>query len=191
MNLAALLTACCKALSGAADWHEDINISQKGFLESYLAIALSIPAYYICALAITTQRALIDGTERSAPPLVLFATVALIYSLAFSVSAYFICRFFNKKTQFAPWVIARHWSFFFCVLLTATLYGFFLLGMLPFGAANYAALGIYLATLMIDIRLANKLGSLDIGTSIFAACIIFAAGLSILLFGVTKIGGQM
>ncbi len=191
MNLAALLTACCKALSGAADWHEDINVSQKGFLESYLAIGLSIPAYYICALALTAQRTIIDGAERPVPPPVLFAAVALIYSLAFSISVYFICRFFNKEAQYTPWVIARHWSIFFCVLLTATLYGLFLIGILPFAIANYAALGIYLATLMIDIRLAYKLGSFDIGTSIFAACIIFIAGLSVLLFGVTQIGGEM
>ena len=191
MNLAVLLTACRKALFGAADWHVDIDMSQKGFLESYRAIGLSIPAYYLCALAITTQRAAAAGIERPALPIALFAIIAFIYSLTFSASVYIICRLFNKDPHFKPWVIARHWSIFFCVLLAASLYGLFLLGVLPFAVANYAALCIYLLTLGIDIRLAQKLGEFDIGASIFIVCIIFAIGLSVLLLGIMQVGSRL
>lgn len=191
MNLAALLTACRKALSGAANWHDEIDISQKGFLESYQAIGLSIPAYYLCALAINTQRAAVNGTDRPALSITVFAIITVIYSLAFSASIYVICRLFNKDTNFKPWVIARHWSIFFCVLLAASLYGLFLLGVLPFAIANYAALGIYLATLWIDIRLAQKRGGFDITASIFIACINFAMALIVLLIGVLQFGGSV
>ena len=191
MNLAVRLTACRKALLGAPDWHEGIDVSQKGFLESYHAVGLSIPAYYLCALAITTQRAATTDVERTVLPVALFAIIALIYSLTFSACVYIICRLFNKDSYFEPWVIARHWSIFFCVLLAASLYGLFLLGLLPFAVANYAALSIYLLTLGVDIRLAQKLGKFDIGGSIFTACIIFAIGLSVLLLGIVKTGGRV
>lgn len=191
MNLAALLTACRKALLGARDWHEDIDVSQKGFLESYWAIGLSIPAYYLCALAITAERARVAEVDKTPLPIALFAIAAFLYSLAFSASAYVICRAFKKEPQFKPWVILRHWSIFFCVLLAASLYGLFLLGVLPFAIANYAALGIYLATLGIDIRLAQRLGQFDLTAAIFTACLIFAMGLSVLLIGVVQIGGSL
>ena len=191
MNLAALLTACRKALLGAADWQDDINISRKGFFESYRAIGLSIPAYYLCALAITTQRAAAADSERTVLPIVLFAILVFIYSLTFSASVYFICRLFSKEAHFKPWVIIRHWSIFFCVLLAASLYGLFLLGLLPFAVANYAALCIYLLTLGIDIRLAQQLGEFDMGASIFIACINFAIGLAALLLGLMQIGGRL
>lgn len=190
MNLAALLSACRKALLGANDWQDGIDMSQKGFLESYGAIGLSIPAYYLCALAITTQRAAAADIERAALPAALFAIIAFLYSLTFSAGVYMVCRAFNKETRFKPWVIVRHWSIFFCVLLAASLYGLFQIGVLPFPIANYAALGIYLLTLGIDIRLAQKLGEFDIGASIFIACFIFAAGLSVLLLGIIQIGGR-
>ena len=188
MNLSALLTACRGALWGRNDWAGGVDISAKGLRESFLAIALSIPAYYICALAISAERASLSGQEKQLIPAALFALLTMIYSLTFSASAYIICAAFNKRDTLAPWVIVRHWALFFCVLLAAIFYGLSLLGALPFVIANYLALGIYLATLAIDIRLAQKIAGFELTAAIFTACIIFAMGLSVLLIGVVQLG---
>ena len=191
IDFGALFTACRKALLGAGDWNRDIDISAKGFRLSYIAIFLSIPAYYICAIAIATQRAQISGQSKTLIAPIPFACAALIYLLSFSASIYIICAAVNKRAQFYPWVTLRHWSAFFCVLFAASLYGLYLLGVMPFMAANFAALIVYLAVLLIDIRLAQRIGELDITPAIFTACIVFAMGLSVLLIGVVQIGGAI
>lgn len=189
MNLAALLTACRKALLGHTDWASEIDLSARGFWQSYIALALSVPAFYICAISIARQRAVLFETTPSLVPPLPFAFVAFIYLLTFSASAYIICAAFKIQDRFQVWVILRHWSVFFIVLLAATLYGLNLLGIMPFMAANYAALVLYLSVLIIDIRLAQKIGGFDFTPAIFTACIIFAMGLSVLLIGVVQIGG--
>lgn len=191
IDFGALFTACRKALLGAPDWNNTLDTSAQGLRLSYAALALSIPAYYICALAITTERAQISGQAKTLIPPLPFALAALVYLLSFSASVYIICAAVNKRAQFRPWVILRHWSAFFCVLFAASLYGLYLLGLMPFMAANFAALILYLATLAIDIRLAQRAGELELTPAIFTACIIFAMGLSVLLIGVVQIGGAL
>lgn len=188
MNLAALLTGCRKALSGAPDWAEGLDLSPHGLWQSFIALALSVPAYYVCSLAIATERAKIAGGPASVVPPLPFAIAALIYLLSFSASTYIICAAFKKPECFKPWVILRHWSIFFITLLAATFYGLYLLGIMPFMIANIAALGLYLATLAVDIHLAQRIGRFDITPAIFTACIIFAMGLSVLLISVVQLG---
>ena len=188
IDFGALFTACRKALLGAADWNNNIDIGAKGLKLSYAALALSIPAYYICALAIASERANLSGQARTLVPPLPFSFAALVYLLSFSASVYIICAAVNKRAQFRPWVILRHWSIFFCVLFAASLYGLYLLGVMPFVLANLTALGLYLATLAVDIRLAQRIGELELTPAIFTACIIFAMGLSVLLIGVVQIG---
>ena len=188
IDLGALLIACRKALLGRADWVEGVDLSRRGFWQSFAALGLCVPALYVCAIAIARQRARIfDMPESLVSPLI-FAVVALIYLLTFSATAYIICAAFSKQNRFRPWVILRHWSVFFIVLLTASLYGLNILGVLPFEIANFAALGLYLSVLAVDIRLAHIIGGFDITPAIFTACIIFGMGLSVLLIGVAQIG---
>ena len=189
IDFGALFTACRKALLGGADWKDNIDTGAKGLCLSYAALAFSIPAYYICALAIASERANLSGQTKALVPPLPFSLAAFIYLLSFSASVYIICAAVNKRAQFRPWVILRHWSMFFFVLFAASLYGLYLLGVLPFMAVNIVALGVYLATLAVDIRLAQRIGELELTPAIFTACIIFAMGLSVLLIGVVQIGG--
>lgn len=203
MNLASHLSGCWDVLRPASrhaakntppddnNWQEKFDLTRRGLWQSYLIVLLTIPAYYMCALAIASERAQIDGTPPALISPAIFSVAALLYSLTFSASIYLITLCFNKPAHFRPWAIVRHWSVFFCVGLAASVYGLSLISPLPILFADILALSLYLATLAIDIRLAYKLGEFDFAASIFTGCIIFAMGLSVLLMSVVQIGASI
>lgn len=191
MNLSAYLSGCWQALRPEGEWRAHIPLTSRGLLESYAALVLTLPAYYICALAIAAHRGrLLESGPLVVPPAP-FAAVALFYALSFSASIYIICLAFGKRMQFNAWVILRHWSLFFCALFIASLFGLYLVGFLPFMAANFMAFAAYLVTLAIDIRLAQRIGQFDLTAAIFTGCIIKAMELSVLLIGIVQIGGAL
>ncbi len=190
MNFAAYLTGCWRVLL-SADGTQGFNLSRTGLLQSFTALALTVPGYYLCGLAIVTEHAKQTGEPAQIIPSLVFAVIALLYSLTFSATIYIITRAFDKAERFAPWVIIRHWAVFFCVMGAAIFYGLYLLGIVPFIASSLVALVLYLATLAVDIRLAGKIGGFDFTAAVFTACIIFAMGLSVLLIGVVQVGAAL
>ncbi len=197
MNFAAYLSGCLRVLLGAdglgadglsADGPQGFKLSRAGLLQSFFALVLTLPGYYLCGLAIAAQHAKQTGEAAQIIPPLNFGFAAMIYSLTFSATIYIITRALGKAERFAPWVIIRHWAVFFCVMGAAILYGLYLLGIVPFVLSSAVAFVLYLATLAIDIRLAGKIGGFDFTASVFTACIIFAMGLSVLLIAVVQLG---
>jgi len=185
MNLPRLLNGCKAALGRAENWDSYFDLSRKGLQQSFLALLLSLPFYYVCAAAVQSERAKILG-EASALPAAAFFIVLLLYALMFSLCAYILCLVFDRQDRFRPWVITRHWSIFFAALLAALFFGFYMAGIIPFAIANIVAFIIYMGTLVIDIRLAKKIAGFDWGAAILAACIITAMGLMMILMGISQ-----
>ena len=184
MNLARLLTGCIRALSGRADWGSFFDLSRRGFQASFLALLLSLPCYYLAGLSIQKQTAQTLGrnVDFAAGPFVL---IFALYALMFSITAYVLAMVFERMGQYRPWVIVRHWSVFFAAFLAAGICGLFLTGLIPFAIVYSALMVIYLSTLLIDIRLAQKIAGFDIGWAVLIGCVITASSLMILLIGVS------
>ncbi len=183
MNPVASLIGSVKALLGRADWTDHFDLSRKGLQQSFIALILTIPAFYLIAHAVQVERAKSLGEAVGAVPLTPFAIILLLYLLCFSACAYIFAMVFDRQTRFRPWVTARHWSVFWLALTVAALFGLYLVGVLPFAIANYAALAAFLGILLIDIRLAQTIVPFKLGTAILIGCTINAMGLVVILFG--------
>jgi len=194
VNLTRFFTGSIKAFSADPDWQNHFDMSETGFRQSFLALILSLPFYYICAAAILKQRAeiLSQTLESGSVPGVISPASLLIlllaYSLMFPLCAYIFCLVFDKMDKFKPWVIARHWSFFFIAVIMAASLGLSLLGVLPFTMALGPVFALYMATLAIDIRFAQKIAGFEWGAAILAGCIITAMGLMIVRIGASNLG---
>jgi len=186
MNLAAYFSGSLKALGRGDGWETDFDLSKKGFSQSFAALFLTLPCYYVCGLAVAKQRAALTGAEIAATiPLLPFVIIFTLYAFAFSVCAYLIAMVFDKQDRFRAWVIVRHWTVFFAVLLAAVFMGLTLIG-LPFVIANFAAFALYMSTLVIDIRYAQKIAGFEWGAAVLTGCILTAMGFTILLTGVAQ-----
>jgi len=187
MNPVAALYGSVKALLGNAEWTDYFDLSRKGLQQSFIALLLTIPAFYLIAHAVQVERATQFGEVVTAVPLAPFAIILLLYLLCFSACAYIFAMVFDTQSRFRPWVITRHWSVFWLALIVAALFGLYLAGLLPFTLVNYVALAGFLSILLIDIRLAQAIVPFKIGTAILIACVINAMGLVVILMGFEQV----
>lgn len=187
MNIIAALFGSVKALAGRADWTEHFDLSRKGLQQSFIALLLTIPAFYLIAHAVQIERAKILEDSFTSVPIAPFTIIVLLYLLCFSAVAYIFAMVFDKQDRFRPWVITRHWSVFWLVLLVAGIFGLNLIGIIPFAAANFLALLGFLCILLIDIRLAQAIIPFPIGAAILIGCTINAMGLVVILLGFEQV----
>ena len=187
MNIVAALFGSLKALAGRADWTDHFDLTRKGLQQSFFALVLTIPAFYLITHAVQVQRATLIEDAVAAVPLAPFAFILLLYLLCFSAIAYIFCMIFDKQDRFRPWVITRHWSVFWLVLIVAVIFGLNLIGVVPFAAANFLALAGFLCILLIDIRLAQTIIPFPIGAAILIGCTINAMGLVVVLLGFEQV----
>ncbi|MEP3889647.1 MAG: hypothetical protein ABJN69_04220 [Hellea sp.] len=187
MNIIAALSGTFKALAGRSDWVDHFDLTRKGLQQSFIALLLTIPAFYLIAHAVQVQRAKMLEEVVSAVPLAPFAIILLLYLLCFSAVAYIFAMLFDKQDRFRPWVITRHWSVFWLVLIVAGLFGLNLIGALPFAIVNYIALAGFMSILLIDIRLAQSIVPFPMGSAILIGCGINAMGLVVILLGFEQV----
>lgn len=187
MNLPKLLSGCIGALGKSENWEARFDLSKNGFKQSFLALFLSLPFYYVCAAAVQKQRiiTLETGADLSLPTTA-FVIILMVYLLTFAVSAYVLCIIFDRLDRFRPWVIVRHWSVFFTAFLAALIMGLTYAGILPFKWAIYPVMLLYLASLAIDIRLAARIGGFEWGAAVLTSCLITVMGLAVLLIGISQ-----
>ena len=187
MNIIASLSGAVKALMGRSDSSDHFDLTRKGLQQSFVALLLTIPAFYLIAHAVQLQRAKMLETAVSAVPLAPFAIILMLYLLCFSAVAYIFAMIFDKQDRFRPWVITRHWSVFWLVLIVAAIFGLHLIGIVPFAAANYIALIGFLGILLIDMRLAQTIIPFQLGAAILIGCTINAMGLVVILLGFEQV----
>jgi len=119
-------------------------------------------------------------------PLGVFAAIVIVYMLTFSACAYILSMIFDRQDRFRPWVIIRHWSVFFGVLFAALFFGLYLMGLIPFAVALGVAFLVFIGSLAVDIRLAQKIVGFDWMGAIYTGCIIAAMGISVIGTGVIQ-----
>lgn len=187
MNLTAYFSGMLRVLGTRSDWDEKFDLSKAGLKQSSVAVGLTLVFYYICALAVQSQRALMAGADApTAIPIAAFGLILFLYLMTFIGCVYVLTQVFDKQDRFRTWVIVRHWTLFFMSFLAALLYGLYLIGMLAFNIANLSAFAIYLSTLIVDIRIAQKIGGFDWGGAILSGCVIHAMGLTFILTGILQ-----
>jgi len=137
VNPVAALIGSVKALAGREGWTDHFDLTRKGLQQSFIALLLTIPAFYLIAHAVQVERAKMLEEGVSGVPLAPFAIILLLYLLTFSAVAYIFAMIFDKQDRFRPWVVSRHWSIFWLVLIVAGLFGLYLIGVIPFAIVNY------------------------------------------------------
>ena len=187
MNPLSSLIGSFKALAGSADWTNHFDLSRKGLQASFAALLLTLPALYFIAHAVQVERSKLFGEVLGSIPLWPFVIILTLYLLTFSACAYIFAMLFDNQDRFRPWVITRHWAIFWLVFIVAGLFGIYLLGVLPFGLVNSAAMTGFLGILLMDIRLGQTIIPFTIGKAILIACAINAMGLIVVLLGFEQI----
>ncbi len=196
MNLARLFSGCFKALGRDTHWPDYFDLSTKGFRQSFLTIPLSLPFFYVCAAALHKQQVAVLSQSPEAPAVMPglispapFVLIFLTFGFSFSALAYFLARMFQKDEVFKSWVVVRHWTFFFLAFIVSVLLGASYLGVIPFAFVLPFIFMIYLGTLAVDIRYAQKIAGFEWGAAILAGCMITALGLMVVLIGVNGLAG--
>jgi len=185
VNLPRLWTGCLKALGSDDGWPDHFDLSRKGLQQSFVAVFLSLPFYYVCAAAVQAYTAQITEAPARLPAFAFFI-VLLLYVMMFPLVAYILCLVFDRQDRFRPWVIVRHWTFFFTALISALIMGLSLAGIIPFKIAQLPVFALYLGTLVMDIRFAQKIAGLEWMAAIFTGCVITAMGMMMILMGVIQ-----
>lgn len=155
-------------------------MSRRGLKISFIILWLSLAPLYLSAFAVASEHGLELNT-------LLFILITGLYLLSFSLLALCVVMLFDKQDRFRPWVITRHWAVFYLSLTTALCFGLYLIGLLPFMAANGIAFAAYIGLLAIDIRLIQKVVGMNWGMAILMGCTIIAAGLTLLMLSIQQI----
>ena len=106
---------------------------------------------------------------------------AFFYLLAFTPIAFMLSVIFDKRAAFLRWAVVRHWMVFYALALIALILVLARLGIFPLMLANAVLFTAFIGWLFADIRLAYKLGEMGLVSAVFAACMVHALGLSIVL----------
>lgn len=190
MNPFNYLSGFLKVLGPDLDWQEFFDLTRTGFQRSFLTVPLSLPFYYFCALALQKQRRLIletNGANDIATTSLIaplpFVILGLTFGFSFPLLAFALSRVFGKNKSFHDWVNIRHWGFFLMVVLASIILGLTFFGLVAFPLVMPLLFILYLGTLAVDIRVAQKVAGFDWGSAILVGCMITALGLAIILMG--------
>lgn len=187
MNIAAALSASLDLLRGGEQWPNRFDITPRGVGRSFLAVLLTLPCYYMGALAAQQERAEILGLAgREAVAWEPFFFIFGLYALCFSGFAYGTSRLLGRMDIFNLWIVSRHWT----VLLLMLVIGFFstlsLVGAFPYGWVVIIGLFIWVSIFLTDIYLIYRLLNLGWIWTILLPCMIQGLGFAILLAGILK-----
>lgn len=167
--------------AGLEQWRSRIDLSHNGLKQSFWALAASLPLYLICAYAAIHHA----GQNNDGLSLPAVTIILALYVMTFPVIAYLMCQILNKISQYRSWIIIRNWANLALVALMALFMGLSLIAM-PYMLAAQLTLMAYLATLLLDIRIAQTVLGLDWIGAIFLGCGIAIMGLAMLLTGLSS-----
>lgn len=186
MNPLNRLLGCMAAVGRLADWERFFDLSKPALRLSFFLQIMILPAFYFVALTANKARTLSLGESPEDPKLAVIAIIGFVYLLSFSAVAYILAMVFDRQDRLRPWIIVRHWCVFFLAWIAAAGFGLFSLGLLPLAAAYGIVFAAFMGSLVIDIRLAQRVVGFDWGAAILTACLISITGMSLLLTGVSQ-----
>lgn len=172
----------------ADDFPKFFGAPKPAFQNSLAAIGGSVLLIMIAARAIIMLRHKIidDPSATTHVPALQIGMTAFFYLLAFTLIAFMLSVIFDRREAFLRWTAVRHWLVFFALVPLTLLLVLAKVGVLPIMLANAALFIVFIGCLFADIRLAYKLGEMGIISAIFAACMVHAMGLSIILTAVVQ-----
>lgn len=161
---------------------------KSAFKNSLTAVGGSVLLIMIIARNVTILQRRTSGSGRddnfelaTSLPLFQIGITALFYLLAFTAVAFLLSLVFGNKDAVWRWTSVRHWMVFYALIPTALIVVLASNGLLPAMLASVVLFTVFIGWLFADIRLAYKVGEMDFVGSIFAACIVQAIGLTIIL----------
>lgn len=164
------------ALRGDADWRRHFNLRRDGLQWGLAAMIAMIPLYGIMIYAAQVNN---DASSQINPALgVIFIA---IYIFSFALFAYGTAFFLNQTDDFRPWLIVRSFIAVSLAAIMALLFVLFLIGILPFFIGYWAALVMFIALLLIDIRLAQTVLGQQWMSSVFIGIGVHITALLLLL----------
>ena len=181
MIFSGVLKALLDDKDGNSTWQDEFDLSRAALPRSFFAVALYIPTSFIIARAAVKY----NDVPGHVPYLAIAVTLTLI-ALSFPLVAYILVSVFDRQSEFRQWVIVRNWTILFTLLAMASGFGLYLINIVPFSIAFFIGMSVYLATLAIDIRLAQRIAVFDIIGAIFAGILISATNIMILLFSMNQ-----
>ena len=175
------LRGCLAALGRDPDWYRFFDTSTAGMRRSFLPALLTLPAFAIIALAVEAERARILEQAPANIPWAPFSLIMLSFLVAFPFVAVISSTLFQKAERWPAWLVVRHWSVLFLAWSVALGFALYLRGAIGFAIANVYAFAAWMSLLVLDIRLASKIGGLGLGASVLVGSIITTLGLSLIL----------
>jgi len=175
------LRGCFAAIGHDAEWYRFFNTTAAGMRHSFIPALLTLPAFAIIAIAVEAERARVLQEPANTIPWAPFSLIMLSFLLAFPFVAVISATLFQKPERWPAWLIVRHWTVFFLAWAVTLGFALYLRGPLSFAVANMFAFAAWIGLLVIDIRLAQKVGGLGLGASVLVGSIITTLGLSLIL----------
>lgn len=176
-----IINGIIKVLRGDKDWRDEFDLSSPALPKSFFAIFACISLFMVITKAIVKYN---DNSDDA--PFFAIAIVLSFMTFSFPLLVYVLCMVFDKLSAFRPWVIVRNWAFLCVAALISLVFGLYLLDLLPFSIAYMVGLALYLSTLAIDIRLAQRIGGFDWIGAVFTAILISFTSMMVLYLGLMQ-----
>jgi len=164
------------ALRGDADWRRHFNLRRDGLQWGLAAMIAMIPLYGVMTYAMQVN----SGAVSKINPALGVIFIG-IYIFSFALFAYGAAFFLNQTDDFRPWLIVRSFIAATLAAVMALLFGLFLLGILPFIIGYWVSLIMFIALLLIDIRLAQTILRQEWMASVFIGIGVHITALLLLL----------
>lgn len=170
------------------DFRDYFGDAKPAFQNSLAAIGGSVLLILIAARGVISlqRRAALDEAVDTAIPAFQIGITAGLYLLAFTLIAFMLCLVFDRRGAYLRWAVLRHWMVFYALVPTAVVLTLAAAGWLPAALANGVLFAVFIGWIFADIRVAYKAGELGLMSAVFAACMVHAMGLSVILTAVVQ-----
>ncbi|MEE9346816.1 MAG: hypothetical protein V3U82_01385 [Robiginitomaculum sp.] len=171
------------ALAGKG-FRAQMDTGRTGFMPALIALGLTVPLYLFCAYGAAQNSGVEPGI--SAPVLTVILTMTVFTA---PMVIYLISYLISAPERFRPWMIVRSWAVFGLAIIMALGFALFLGGLAPFKLAYAIALVGYIASLLVDIRLAQTAAQMNPVAAVLIGCAIAIASLLVMLAGFASVAG--
>ena len=110
-----------------------------------------------------------------------FIIAIILFLLTAPMVIYLICHLISRSDLFKSWVIARNWTMLILAVPVLGLAGLGAAQILSKEIVLTAVMLLYIATLLIDIRLAQTMAKMNWTPAIFVACAVSVSAMLVLL----------
>ena len=177
------------ALGIDPDWSLQIKDSQGALIRSLLALIIIPFMIWGAASAVEMQRGVLTGQDVTSVSLISVGLLSLLWLASFFPVSGAVAMLMRKTTTLHRWWITRNWAVVGLSVILGAAAGLHRLGA-PFALLNAVLFSAYFGLLLIDIRLAQRVGGYALGAAVLIGCIVVGVGLSVVLFAMLNLMGS-